>query len=385
LDEIEKKIQTAIGASGYDAVIAVGVANFTYVSGVVLPFALNYPDRQAAVVKTKEGQGCAVCPFDWSQAIRDQGWEGDIVAYDENKGLPPRAFVEALVEVLSQMGLDKGKIGLDKSRASAHSLQLLERRLPGVELASCDDMFRQLRIIKTREEVDLLETAAKESDKGIIAALMHLEGTVDTPGYTLSEFSDRVRVHIFEYGGSGVGHLATMQGVDAQLFYAPQRGKVRGGELIRIDVTNHHRGYWSNAGRMAVTGKPTDEQSASYSDNLVLKAAAAEMLRPGVRCVEVFEGVRKTAAEKQIRFWEDVGVGHGVGVSHREAPYLDRYDETPLREGMVLALDIYTFGPRQELIHSKDTYEVVEDGCRLLSWYKNWDRLYEVTGFRSTH
>jgi len=52
---------------------------------------------------------------------------------------------------------------------------------------------------------------------------------------------------------------------------------------------------------------------------------------------------------------------------------------------MVLVLDIYTYGPRRELIHSKDTYEIVEDGCRLMSWYRNWDRLYAVTGFRASH
>jgi hypothetical protein len=52
---------------------------------------------------------------------------------------------------------------------------------------------------------------------------------------------------------------------------------------------------------------------------------------------------------------------------------------------MVLALDIYTKGPGNELIHSKDIYEVEEEGARLLSWYRIWDRLYEVTGFRAAH
>ena len=52
---------------------------------------------------------------------------------------------------------------------------------------------------------------------------------------------------------------------------------------------------------------------------------------------------------------------------------------------MVVALDIYTRGPAEELIHDKDVYAITADGHRLLSWYRNWDRLYAVTGFRATH
>jgi hypothetical protein len=52
---------------------------------------------------------------------------------------------------------------------------------------------------------------------------------------------------------------------------------------------------------------------------------------------------------------------------------------------MVVALDVYTYGPRRELVHSKDVYMVTEQGNRKLSWYRDWDRLYAVTGWRATH
>jgi len=113
-----------------------------------------------------------------------------------------------------------------------------------------------------------------------------------------------------------------MQGNDAQFYYATQRGKFRPGELVRMDVTNHHRGYWSNAGRMAVIGEPSTEQATAYNNNLTLKAAAKEALRSAKRCREVFEAVQTTSQQKRIKFWEDVGVGHGVGTSDREPPYL---------------------------------------------------------------
>lgn len=385
IDELKIKMRHTIEKQDCDAVVTVGIDNVTYLSRCVLPFADSYPDRKAVLVQTKEGKASMICPFDWAQAIRDQGWEDSIAIYDENAGMPPTAIVKSLATVLSGLSVARGKVGLDISRASKLFMDELVSSLPDIDWVSCDQMFRDLRIIKTKAEMELLDTAAKQSDKGIIGALNHLEGAVNAPGYTLSEFSERVRVHLIEYGSSGVGRLAVLQGDDTKQYYALPRGVFSQGSLVRINVTNHYLGYWSNAGRMMVIGQPSVEQAKAYEDNLALKAAAQKVLKPGIRCNQVFHEVEKTAEEAGIPYWHEVGIGHGVGVSHREPPYLHRYDTTLLEPGMVLVLDIHTYGPLGELIHSKDTYEIVDGGSRLISWYKNWDRLYAVTGFRAAH
>jgi Xaa-Pro aminopeptidase len=112
---------------------------------------------------------------------------------------------------------------------------------------------------------------------------------------------------------------------------------------------------------------------------------AINALRPGVACNAVFQLISNTAQEAGIDFCAEPGAGHGVGVSEREAPYLVLDDETILQAGMVLVLAVYTFGPQRELICSKDTYEITETGSRLLSWYKNWDKLYTVIGDTARH
>jgi len=52
---------------------------------------------------------------------------------------------------------------------------------------------------------------------------------------------------------------------------------------------------------------------------------------------------------------------------------------------MVIALDVATLGPEGELLRSIDIYAVEKDGPRLLSWHRNWDMPYMITGFRSAH
>ena len=55
INEIDDKIQSVLSAEGLDVILTVGVDNFTYVGHVVLPFASDYPDRQAVIIMTKDG------------------------------------------------------------------------------------------------------------------------------------------------------------------------------------------------------------------------------------------------------------------------------------------------------------------------------------------
>ena len=385
MDQLKQKIETAVAESEYDAVLAMGVDNFNYLTRTVLPFAENYPSRKAAVLLPKTGSPVVILPQDWSQAIIDQGWQGEILIYDENQGYETGAFVKAIEELVVSLGFDKNKIGVDTARVSKGLMDSLSGKLPNVEWNPVDSLIRDLRIIKTHGEIEYIERACKQADRGIVYALMHLEGVVENPGYTLAEITERVRVHVNENGASGVGILNSAFGSEGQIYYSPQRGWVKKGELFRMDVSAHYKGYWTNIGRMGVTGNPSPEQENAYNENLKLKKTALEMLKPGVACNEVYAHVVRTAEKQAVGFWKEPGIGHGVGANHHEAPYLNLSCSTELKEGMVLALDIYTYGPRQELIHSKDIYAITEEGNRKLSWYKPWDTLYIVYGFRATH
>ena len=89
MNGLGSRIEDAVAGCGCDAVVAVGADNIQYLSGAVLPFAENYPDRRAAVIIEKGGSGSVLCPFDWSEAVQDQGWHGEVATYDENGAPPP--------------------------------------------------------------------------------------------------------------------------------------------------------------------------------------------------------------------------------------------------------------------------------------------------------
>jgi Xaa-Pro aminopeptidase len=382
LECVRAKIATALVEGEFDALLAFGPDNFVYLTQSMLPFAEHYPERHAAVLLPVNGTPVVFAPLDWAEAIDAQGWWGDIHVFDENA---PAAMVDAIVERAEAQGLIRSAIAVDTHRISRHLMQSLEDRLSKVTWAGADRLLEGLRIVKTDAEIARMEAACQQADRAFVHALMHLEGTVGTIGYTVAEFTERIRVHVNENGGSGVGLLATLVGPDARLHYAPQRGLFAPGQVFRMEASSHHAGYWCNLGRMGFTGKPGPEARAAYEVNRHLKLSALEMLRPGVACREVHEHVRAKARRLGAPLWEEVGSGHGVGASHHEPPYLARDCTRLLDVNMVIALDIYTRGPDEALMHDKDLYAITANGPRRLSWYRDWDRLYAVSGFRATH
>ena len=78
-------------------------------------------------------------------------------------------------------------------------------------------------------------------------------------------------------------------------------------------------------------------------------------------------------------------LGHGVGMSEHEKPFLTADNDEVLKPNMVIALDIKTIGSVNEMIHSIDIYQLTRDGNVKLSDFREWNSMYLINGMRSTH
>ena len=99
------KLRQALGESAMDVLIVFGDDNFNYVTGAGLPFAPEIPDRRAVPLQRVAAESVIICPLDWAEAIREQGWAGQIDVYDESNASAHDALVRSLVHALETMGL----------------------------------------------------------------------------------------------------------------------------------------------------------------------------------------------------------------------------------------------------------------------------------------
>jgi Xaa-Pro aminopeptidase len=92
------------------------------------------------------------------------------------------------------------------------------------------------------------------------------------------------------------------------------------------------------------------------------------MIRPGAKTNEIYQAY--------LDFFEKHGlqptnfVGHGLGITLHEEPYISRYHDTELREGMVLAIEPMQFLPG-EGYQVEDELVVTENGYKLITDYRD--------------
>jgi Xaa-Pro dipeptidase len=382
IEGIVERVKTSLESSDYDAVIVFGPDNVQYLTGAHLPFTHSYPERFMAVFWPRKGEPTCVCPAEWESSLLELSWMKGTRRYVEEPG-NLEAILEPLSKLVKATKRTTGKIGLDMGRVSAGLLESLHGAISGFELVACDIWLRELRMTKTPGEVELLEDVAYRTDHGIFGAAHHVLVTSARSEMSLSE---EIRVHSMEMELDVVGHHSisqTASGEHAKKFWplAPKFGlghakHLKPDEYVRMEMRASLGGYWSDAARMMTMGEPTEAQSKAYEALVALREAALGQMKPGVRCNDVYEAMKEKATELGVELVPKLGVGHGIGVTTMEPPFLTAADETELQQGMVLILDPMIYGPEREILRSKDTVVVTEAGCRIVGWYKDWREPY---------
>ena len=382
MEQVIEKFKAALDDSEYDAVLVFGPDNLQYLSGAHLPFTYSYPERSMALLWPKGKEPVCVCPVEWESSFRNLSWVGKTVGYTEMPS-DHTPVVDAIVELANSAGVSSGRVGIDTDRVPLPLYEALEGALPKAKLAPCDRWLRELRVVKTEEEVELLEDLAYRCDHAIFGVAHHVLVTSTRSEMSLSE---EIRVHAMERELDVIGHHSvgpSASGEHAKKFWplAPKYGigfdkHLKPGEYVRMELRTSLDGYWSEGTRMMVMGKPTNEQLAAYKALVKLRKAATAAIKPGVKCNSVYEAVKEMAAEKGVELVPSLGVGHGVGVTSYEPPYLTASDDAELKSGMVVVLSPVIRGPSGEIMMSKDTVVVEDGGCRLVGWYMDWREPY---------
>ena len=371
----------------FDAFITKSPADIAYLIGITFP----YPEQSvfsAALVASKDDNVYTlILPVEWECVLKSFTWKGKTKTYSINDGSPETAFRNALKTVIDDMQICGKKVAIDYHGWTVREMRFLKDNYPDMDVCSLDKTLMEMREIKSPDEIENIKIAAHIADRGMIGALNHVEGTVGNVGYTQAEFLERIRVHAIEFGANCIGHLNLSMGPTGHSWYTPidDLSPVRAGNTVRADYSVMYNGCWATCGRMFFTGKPGPKAADAYAENMLLKDFAVSILKPGIRVTEFFEAVCLKAEEEGIELLSDDGLGHGVGRSEYEMPYLTEDNDEVLKTGMVIALDVKTIGSKNELIHSVDIYELTEDGNRRLSDFRDWNTLYRIDGVRSTH
>jgi Xaa-Pro aminopeptidase len=366
--EIISRLKNGIVTHGLDAIIASSPENVTYVSGFVVPSQSLMRWRHAAVIVTADGRISMVAIDMEATTVRAHAGIDDVRIYREFTDDP----MDKLVESLKDLNLDRSRIGVELEFLPARDFATLEKNLPDVHWVAADAIFNKRRQIKTPNELALLRSLSKLTDKAIGDALRSAR-----VGMSEMELAGTLLASLFGGGAEGYKLMIIASGERSQFpNVGPTDRKLQKGDIIRMEIFGQKNGYLTGVCRTAVVGDATPEQYKIWSNLIECKHLVMDLIKPGGSCPEVYRKFLQKFSE--LGFEPISFVAHGIGLHLHEEPYMGRYGNETVEAGMVGAFEPLVYIPGRFGMQNKDMFCVTEKGCELLSDVTPTDSLLRV-------
>lgn len=220
-------------------------------------------------------------------------------------------------------------------------------------------------IVKNNEEIEALKKVGR-----IVAEVREAMKAAAAPGMTTKELDelggrllaerDAVSAPIDQYEFPGYTCISVNHEVAHGI---PGSRIIQDGDLVNIDVSASHGGYFADTGISFVVGM-ADEKKQLLCD--VAKSAfdrAMTKVKAGSRLNQIGKAVEREARDNGLRVIKNL-TGHGIGTALHEEPqhilnYYDAWDKTLMTEGMVLAVEPFISEKAENIVELGDGWTFV--------------------------
>ena len=286
---------------------------------------------------------------------------------------------------LEERGLLKSPVAIDAIEPPV----LFALQAEGIEIVDGQQMMQKARLIKTEDEITLLNTACMMVDAAYHELYMALR-----PGIRENECVALVNKVLYDLGSEFVEGVNAISGERCNPHpHVYTDRALRPGDPAYFDILHSFMGYRTCYYRTFAVGSASQAQVDAYKRCREMLDEAITLVKPGVTTADVVEvwpkaeefGFPNEEAAFALQF------GHGVGMSIWEKPIFSRLvsfiDPEPIEEGMVFALE--TFWPAADgwsAARIEEQLVVTGDGCEIITRFPAEDlmvaghRYYTATG-----
>jgi Xaa-Pro dipeptidase len=356
VDRIEK-LRKATADAGLDAFLVTSKDSIYYLTGFTYePF-----ERPFFIIVRPDEITVFVTPRIEAENMASIKIEHRIVEYIDFPAMPGGTYIDALKEVIHATD----KIGVEPSLPS-ETFNTLDAFAPMVA-----PLVEVLRLIKSPYEIQRIEQAAKFSDLGI---KMIMEAS--RIGVSIAECYGRIpelREAIVKDAGFFDQYTSSIWlGVWAAPFSAqPHRfpevtDVIKEGPNVGLSFLRVN-GYSAETERTYFAHTPSSEEAGIFDTIIEAAEIAYRMLRPGVSAHDVDHAVmtflRAEGFENNLLH----RVGHGIGMSGHEGPWIAEGSDHVLVENMVISVEPGIYWRGKGGYRHSDTVLITSDGYRKLT------------------
>jgi Xaa-Pro dipeptidase len=377
-------VTAALRASGLEALLLWKDENVRYLTSLRAQLIAGKMTSLNGVLLTRDAGPVLLCSGgEIDKASTGMSW---LVAAHPIPIMEQRELVDGFVKstltpLLADLGVDSGRIGVDQVNYSL--VEAMAAHLPDMQLSDGDALMQQVRLVKTTDEIAIIEESCAIGDSVTQRALESTKA-----GRRENEVAGDAMQTLFYLGGE-MAHVITPFVASGEHMSPPHRictdKIIRNGDLCFIDIGAMWNGYFADIGRTTIVGRPNAMQKRVYKAVYEGLMAGIDVMRPGQTSQDVADTIIEKVGDHG--FAENLFslfIGHGIGMGANEPPYIG--ETLPgstvfeLQPGMVFAIEPLVWVPDTPGgggVRIEDMVLVTEDEPRILSRVEYEERLLD--------
>ncbi|MEP3045646.1 MAG: Xaa-Pro peptidase family protein [Roseibium sp.] len=348
-----ERTQTLMHEQALDALLFTTEAELRYFTGFRTLF-WQSPTRPWFLVLPKSGKPIAVIPQIGAH-LMGATWIEDIRTFSA-----PHPMDEG-VSLLADTLIGFSRVGLPMGRESSLRMPLqdfeaLKSRLSNIEFLDASPLVQQVRQIKSEAEIAAIRDICSIASKSFANAK-----SLFKEGQTLKEAFRAFKIDLLQNGADDVPYLVggAGQGGYGDVISPPSGQPLQIGDALMLDTGAVKNGYFCDFDRNFAIGQASDTVKTAHRKLVQAVDAAADIARPGKTCADLFHAMAEVLGQSD----GDVGrLGHGLGMQLTETPSITDFDQTILREQMVMTIEpSIGLGDGKMMVHEENI--VIRDGA----------------------
>ena len=331
------KIRETMSKKKVDMVILTSMHNIAYYTGFIYcsfgrPYGCVITEKKIVTISAN---------IDASQPWRRSNC--DNVIYTDWKR---DNFLRAIVSIIGREDPPKN-IGIEEDHLTLEMMSKVKSIFTFSTFKDVSKDLMNLRMIKSKEEIEIIKNGAKIADLGAEEIVKHIR-----PGESELEIAiqgrDRMEREIAktypdaEYMDTWVWFQS---GINTDGAHNPKTNrKLKIGDILSLNTFPMISGYYTALERTLFVEKVDDASLKAWEANVKVHNRGLELIKPGVKCSEICTELNELFAELGYIQYRTFGYGHSFGMlSHfygREAGLELREDiETVLEKNMVISME----------------------------------------------
>ncbi len=241
---------------------------------------------------------------------------------------------DTLKKAFGDFKLDKGRIAVGDG---IPAVDLIEMQ----DIFSCTfingkDLLEEIRIIKTKQDLDRMRTAARMADEVMEDLTRFIR-----PGMTERQIKAKIEDLFEQKGAQGLSFtpIVACGSNNSRPHYSGDSGVIAEKDVLLLDFGCRYQGFCSDTSRTFFIGDISEQEKNIYTIVKQAQEAAVQSAREGVPCKDVDQQARAVIEDHDMGRYFLNRTGHGIGFDVHEAPYISGYNSRPLERGMAFSVE----------------------------------------------